>query len=399
VQGSEVVEFDPFSDEFFTDPYEMYRDLRDKHPVYVSERYGFYALSRYADVLQAHLDAETFQSSYGVTIDMLLQKQRHDINMLILMDAPGHGRQRKLVTQAFSRRAIEGLEPLVTDVIVEVCNALEGRDEFDAVADFGALFPVEVISSMLGVPAEDRQQVRLWTDAFLERPSGDPTPTSEGVEASLAMAGYFLELAAEKRRRPDGLIMSRLIDAVVVDGDHEQRLTDEEVASFSVLIAGAGSETVTKLIGNGVVLFADHPDQWQQIIADQEAIPGAVEEILRFQPPSQYQGRFATRDVIFEGGTIPAGSPTLLLTGAATRDPREYERADEFDIGRGGHTTLAFGWGPHVCLGAWLARLESRVALEQLRTRWPRFEVDTSGLRRVTMSNVAGFSHVPIHIG
>jgi cytochrome P450 len=398
VQGSDVVEFDPFSDDFFTDPYEMYRDLRDKQPVYVSEQYGFYALSRYADVLDAHLDAETFQSSYGVTIDMLMQKQRHDINMLILMDAPKHGRQRKLVTQAFSRRAIEGLEPLVTDVIVEVCDALEGRDEFDAVADFGALFPVEVISSMLGVPAEDRQQVRLWTDAFLERPSGDPSPTSDGVEASLAMAGYFLELAAEKRRRPDGMIMSRLIDAVVVDGDDEQHLTDEEVASFSVLIAGAGSETVTKLIGNGVVQFDEHPDQWQRVLDDPGAIVGAVEEILRFQPPSQYQGRFATRDVTFEGGTIPAGSPTLLLTGAATRDPREYDRADEFDITRSGHATLPFGWGPHVCLGAWLARLESRVALEELRRRWPHFEVDTSGLRRVTMSNVAGFSNVPIRV-
>jgi cytochrome P450 len=144
--------------------------------------------------------------------------------------------------------------------------------------------------------------------------------------------------------------------------------------------------------------FHRNPDQWELVLADPTLIPGAIEEMLRLNPPSQYQGRFATRDVALDGGTIPAGSPTLLVTGAATRDPRAYDQPDEFDIRRGGATTLAFGYGAHSCLGSWLARLESRVAFAQLRERWPHFEVDTDGLRRVTMSNVAGYSHIPVHV-
>jgi cytochrome P450 len=393
------VEFDPFSEAFFDDPYETYRHLRDNEPVYFSERYGFYALSRYADVVAAHQDNERFVSSYGVTVDGLMEHQRLDTNILIVMDPPEHDRQRKLVSQAFTRRAVEGLEPLVSGVIHGYLDDLADRERFDVVADFAALFPVEVISAMLGVPAADRQQIRLWTDEFLFRSPGDPKPTQEGMTASLEMAGYFLELARQKRARPDELIVSRLIDARITGDDGTPRkLTDEDVASFSVLIAAAGSETVTKLIGNGVVLFDTHRDQWQAVVDDPGVIGGAVEEVLRYQPPSQYQGRFAVADVGFEGGTIPAGSPTLLLTGAATRDPREFERSDEFDIARGGRTTLAFGYGAHSCLGAWLARLESRIAFAEISRRWPEFAVDTTGLRRVTMSNVGGYSRVPIEV-
>jgi cytochrome P450 len=393
------VEFDPFSETFFDDPYETYRHLRDHEPVYFSDRYGFYALSRYADVLAAHQDDERFVSSYGVTVDGLMERRRLDTNILIVMDRPEHDRQRKLVSQVFTRRAVEGLEPLVSRVICGYLDDLAAREYFDVVADFAALFPVEVISAMLGVPSADRQQVRLWTDEFLFRRPGDPKPTDEGITASLEMAGYFLDLARQKRSRPDDLIVSRLIDATITDDDGSERmLTDEDVASFSVLIAAAGSETVTKLIGNGMVLFDAHRDQWKMMVDDPATIGGAVEEILRFQPPSQYQGRFAVADVSFEGDTIPAGSPTLLLTGAATRDPRAFERADEFDISRGGHTTLAFGYGAHSCLGAWLARLESRIAFAEMSRRWPDFAVDSAGLRRVTMANVAGYSSVPIEV-
>jgi cytochrome P450 len=186
----------------------------------------------------------------------------------------------------------------------------------------------------------------------------------------------------------------------MVDTDGtERRLSDDEVAGFSLLIASAGSETVTKLIGNGVILLDEHPSAWQSILADDAAIPAAVEEMLRFQPPSQYQGRFAVERLEFDGGVIPAGSPVLLLTGAATRDPRAFERPDEFDITRGGHTTLACGYSAHSCVGAWLARLESRVAFGEIKRRWPKFTVEREGLKRVNMSNVAGFSHVPVHVG
>jgi len=391
------IDFDPFSDTFFDDPYAAYARLRDEAPVYFNEKYGFYALSRHDDVVAAHGDPVRFVSSYGVTLELLLKKRPMDTNMMIVMDPPEHTRLRKLVSQAFSRNAIGSLEPLIAGVIAGYLDALTARKEFDLVTEFAALFPVEVISTILGVPEGERQQVRLWVDTFLHREEGNPNTTQEGMEASLHMAGYFLDLTRLKRREPDGLLISKLTEAVLLDDEgREQHLSDEDVAAFSVLIAGAGSETVTKLIGSGVVLFDQHPEQWDLVQADKAAIPHAVEEVLRMHPPSQYQGRFAVEAVELDGGTIPADSPVILLTGAATRDPRAYERPDTFDIGRGGRTTLAFGYGVHGCLGAWLARLESNLAFEGIRARWPRFEVQHDGLRRVNMANVAGYSNVPV---
>lgn len=395
----DLIEFDPFSDTFFDNPYDTYTYLRDEAPVYFNEKYGFYALSRYADVVAAHADPGRLVSSYGVTLELLLQKRPMKTNMMIVMDPPKHTRQRRLVSQAFSRKAIGSLEQMVSDVIDGLLDGLVGRRSFDIVAEFAALFPVEVISSILGVPEGERQQVRLWVDTFLHRDEGNPNTTEEGMEASLHMAGYFLNLARATRSEPDGLLISKLLD-VALEGDDgtEQHLSDEDVAAFAVLIAGAGSETVTKLIGSGVVLFDEHPDQWDMVLADISAVPSAVEEVLRMHPPSQYQGRFAVEDFTVDSGTIPAQSPVILLTGSATRDPREYERPNEFDITRGGRTTLAFGYGVHGCLGAWLARLESRLAFEGIRKRWPRLSVQRDGLERVNMSNVAGYSRVPVSV-
>jgi cytochrome P450 len=394
------MEFNPYSDSFFDDPYDTYRWMRDEAPVYYSERWDFYALTRNEDVVAAHRDWESFSSAYGVTLDALSMRHRFDeLKMLILMDPPEHERLRKLVRQVFTKAGIANLEPLVTDIVTSHVQALAGEDHFDLVADFAALFPVEIISSMLGVPAGERQQIRLWTDGFLHREENNPFATESGVAASMAMNEYFLDLAREKRRKPDDLIISRLVTTSYEDQSGvTHRLTDEDIATFSVLLASAGSETVTKLMGNGVMAFHNNPDQWELVLADADLIPGAIEEMLRLNPPSQYQGRFTTRDVVLDGGTIPAGSPTLLVTGAATRDPRAYDQPDVFDIQRGGATTLAFGYGAHSCLGSWLARLETRVALQQLRERWPRFDVDTDGLQRVTMSNVAGYSHIPVHV-
>ena len=370
-----------------------------RRPSTTASVWDFYALTRYEDVVAAHRDWETFSSAYGVTLDALSMRQRFSTNMLIIMDPPEHERLRKLVRQVFTKAAIANLEPLVVEVVTSYIDTLKDRQNFDVVADFAALFPVEIISSMLGVPAGERQQIRLWTDGFLHREENNPFATESGVADSMAMGEYFLELAREKRRNPDDLIISRLVTATYEDdAGVTHRLSDDDIATFAVLLAAAGSETVTKLVGNGVMAFHRNPDQWELVLADPTLIPGAIEEMLRLNPPSQYQGRFATRDVTLDGGTIPAGSPTLLVTGAATRDPRAYDQPDAFDIRRGGATTLAFGYGAHSCLGSWLARLESRVAFQQLQQHWPRFEVDTGGLRRVTMSNVAGYSHIPVHV-
>src|ERR1700674_4099522 len=179
------MEFNPYSDSFFDDPSETYRWMRDEAPVYYSERWDFYALTRHEDVVAAHRDWETFSSAYGVTLDALSMRQRFSTNMLIIMDPPEHERLRKLVRQVFTKAAIANLEPLVVEVVTSYLDALSGKDDFDVVADFAALFPVEIISSMLGVPAGERQQIRLWTDGFLHREENNPYATEHGVAASM----------------------------------------------------------------------------------------------------------------------------------------------------------------------------------------------------------------------
>jgi cytochrome P450 len=249
------------------------------------------------------------------------------------------------------------------------------------------------------VPAEDRQQIRHWLDATLHREPGSMEPTEEGQQAMLESGAYYYALVAEKRANPGDDMLSRLTQVTVEREDGtETALDDVEIAGFASLLGGAGAETVTKLVGNAVVLFGRHPDQWQKVLDDPAKVPSAVEEILRYLPPSQYQGRFSVEDREFDGVTLPAGYPVLLVTGAATRDPRAYDRPDEFDVERTPSVAIALGHGVHSCLGAALARMESRIAIEELARRWPRFEVDEAGLQRVHMSNVAGYSNVPVRI-
>jgi cytochrome P450 len=394
------VEFNPFSADFFDDPYGTYRWLRDEAPVYHSERYGFYALSRFDDVVRAHRDWKSFSSAHGVTIDQLTDPDNPAGGQsIIMMDPPDHDRLRKLVSRVFTPRAIAGLEPIARRVIESQLAPLEGEREFDLVADFSAPFPVEIISEILGVPEADRQQIRHWTDEILFREPGDPRPTRAGTESGLRTVLYFLELVKEKRAHPDEGMVSLLTEAEVEGDDgRTSKLTDGEIAGFATLLGGAGSETVTKQVGNGVVLFARHPDEWRKVVDDPSKMPGAVEEVLRYWAPSQYQGRYSTAETAFEGGTIPAKAPVLLLTGAANRDERRFPDPDRFDVERSIDVAISFGHGIHACLGAALARLESRVAFEEIARRWPDYAVDESGLRRVHMANVAGFSNVPVSI-
>jgi cytochrome P450 len=393
------VEFDPFSTQFFEDPTEIYRRLRDEAPVYFNAQYGFYALSRCEDVLAAHRDWQGFSSAHGVDLSTLSKDPEliSALGMIIMMDPPEHDRFRALVSRVFTPRAVTALEPMVREVIVELLDPLMEQDTFDVVADFSGPFPVEVISRMLGVPEGERQQIRHWLDLTLHREPGEIDPTMEGQTAILELAGYFYDLTLEKRRQPADDMLTRLTQVTVDRGDGaETGLTDNEIAGFAALLGGAGAETVTKLIGNAAVVFADHPDQWQAVADDPARAADAVEETLRYLPPSQYQGRFSLEERVYEGGTIPAGHPVLLLTGAATRDPRAFEHPDAFDIDRPRSVGISLGHGVHSCLGAALARLESRIALEELTTRWKRLDIQRDGLKRVNMSNVAGYSHVPV---
>ena len=395
------VEFDPLSAVFFDDPYPVYRRLRDEAPVYHHAGRGLWILSRFADVVLAHRDWESFSSTRGVDVLTLTSgKPPAEPLSMIMMDPPEHDRMRTLVNRVFTPRAVASLEPMVREVIVSFLDRLRGAREFDVVAEFSGPFPVEIISRMLGVPEGDRQRLRHLMDAILHREPGQTRASVEASEASLEWGASMYQLVADKRQHPADDMLSRLCEVEVKREDGEtSRLDDVEITAFAGLLVGAGAETVTKLVANAVVLFDRHPDEWAEVLADPGCIVPAVEEILRYWPPSQYQGRFCRRDAAFDGGTIPAGAPVLLLTGAATRDEREFDDPDRFDIDRRQSVNIGFGHGIHSCLGAALARMESRIAIEEWARRWPRWQVNEAGLARVHMTNVAGFASVPVTVG
>lgn len=401
VSGDEI-DFDPFSEEFFREPHEIYRRLRAEAPAHFNPRYGLWALSRYADVAPGMKDFETYSSAEGITLDMVLDPEyvKPEIPMMIMMDPPEHTRMRNLVRKVFTPRAIAELEPVIRDIIATFAARIPAG-EFDVVADFSTHFPIEVISSMLGVPAEDRARLRELHAIPLERRPGETGMRPEAREALQEVGRYHFGLILERRARPRDDMISRLIEAEVDRGDGvATKLTDHEIAGFISLLGGAGAETVAKFIGIAAVLFADHPEQWQALRADRSKIPGAFEEILRYDGPVQYDLRYTRRDVHLHDRTIPQGSYVLMLLASATRDEDAFHDAGRFDIDRphSGHN-LGFGYGIHSCLGAALARMEGRIALDALLDIMPEYTVDRAGLRRATTTNVAGWANVPVRVG
>ena len=393
------IDFDPFSMDFFNGAYDTYRRLRDEASVYYNEKWDFWALTRYDDVAPATKDHETFSSAKGATLDMV---KAHDDaipvpKVIISMDPPEHQKMRRLVSNVFTPRAIAALEDMVREKVYERVDALN-PESFDVVADFSAVFPNEVITTMLGVPKQDRDQIRQWLDLLLERHPGEIATTKRGYEASVNTGLYYYDLVQQRRAKPEDDMISRLIETEIERDGVVEKLTDVDITGFATMLGGAGAETVTKLVGNAMVAFADFPDQWRRLLEDRSKVPAAVEELLRYEAPSQYQVRTTTRDVTYYGATIPVDSAVLLVTGSATRDERMFDDPDRLDIDRERKMgfNLAFGYGIHSCLGAALARMESRIALEALLNFIPDYEVDRGGLRRVAMSNVCGWANVPL---
>ncbi|WP_422746017.1 cytochrome P450 [Mycobacterium sp. WMMD1722] len=392
--------FDPFSQEYFNHPWEIYRRMRDEAPVYYNEELDFYALSRHADVAAAFKDYETFSSAYGLDLSMVKTGEPAPFKMIILMDPPEHRQMRSLVNKVFTPRQIAKLQPMVEETIDSCFRAADPR-YFDVVQEFAAFFPVEVITRMLGVPEDRRQQVRQWVDTSLHREPGQEEMSPEGMQAIAEAMGLYFELIAARRENPQDDMFTRLVQAEIEREDGRmERLDDLEIAGFATLLGGAGAETVTKLIGNAAVTFARNPDQWQKLLEDRSKIPAAVEELLRYEAPAQYNVRRSMKDVTIHGVTIPAGKPVFLLGGSANRDPEAFTDADTFDIDRDRTEAqnLGFGYGVHSCLGAALARMESAIALERLLDFMPRYEVRWDECERVAMQNVAGWSHVPVRV-
>ncbi|WP_428343149.1 cytochrome P450 [Mycobacterium sp.] len=394
---SKVV-FDPFSSDFFNTPYATYRRMRDEAPVYYSEQYDFYALTRHTDVAAAMKDTATFSSTRGIDLEMV-QSGNPAPPLIIMMDPPEHRRMRGLVNKVFTPRAIERQRQMVVDQIDRFLAAVDPND-FDVVQDFSALFPVEVITQMLGVPVELRQQVRLLLDKQLEREYGKVQMPEEGIQAGIETGLMYYNIIQERRAEPQEDMISDLIAVELERDGGTTKLDDVEIAGFASLLGGAGAETVTKLVGNAAVTFFQHPDQWQMLLDDRSRIPAAVEELLRWEAPAQYLVRYSMKDVELHGTTIPAGNAVLLCVGSANRDERTFTDADTFDINRDRSEAqnIGFGYGVHSCLGAALARMECAVALDRLLDFMPRYEVVREGLKRVAMTNVIGWHNVPVRV-
>ncbi|BDN84631.1 MULTISPECIES: cytochrome P450 [Mycobacterium] len=395
---SKVV-FDPFSEEFFNGPWETYRRMQAEAPVYYSEQYDFYALTRHADVAAGLKNFERYSSAYGIDLSMVRSGQKPP-QSIIFMDPPDHRHMRSLLNKVFTPRAIQAQRQTVIDKIDKYLGALD-PECFDAVQEFSGPFPVEVITTLLGVPERHAQQVRHWIDESLTREPGQVEVGEQGMQANINTAMRYYDLVKQRRDDPRDDLFTKLINAEIEREDGQvTNLDDLEIAGFATLLGGAGAETVTKLVGNAAVVFARNPEQWQKLLDDRSKVPAAVEELLRYEAPSQYQVRRAMEDVELRGLTIPAGKPVFLINGATNRDPHAWTDPDKFDIDRDPHeaTNLGFGYGIHSCLGAALARMESAIALEKLLDFMPAFEVDWAGCKRVHMQNVAGWQSVPVRV-
>jgi cytochrome P450 len=384
--------FNPYDRATYRNPYPVYRQLREEAPVYYNPDLKFWALSRHADVLAAHNDWERFSSTGGVTIE----GDEAGTPMIILKDPPDHRWHRKIVGKVFTPRRMLALEPYIRRRAGELLDQFADADEFDVVREFSVRLPLDVISELLGIPEEHRLGINEAADATLAR-GEDGEGTDAFIEGSMHMLNLYTSLITERRAKPTGDPISILIETEVEDEDGStRRMTDDEISFRFLELSFAGHETVAKAIPNGLMAMTQFPEQRRLLLEDPSLYDKAAGETLRFDPPSQLQGRTAKRDIELHGVTIPAGDRVMLITGSALRDERVYDEPDTFDLNRKDEpSTLFFGYGIHRCLGAHLARLEVKVAFEEILKRFPDYVADRADAVMKVSSNVRGAANLP----
>ncbi|WP_159989408.1 MULTISPECIES: cytochrome P450, partial [Nocardia] len=388
--------FDPYDYGFHEDPYPVYRRLREEAPLYHNADVGFWALSRYVDVVGGFRDCVGLSSANGVSLDPAAWgPDAHRVMSFLAMDDPRHMRMRRLVFKGFTPKRVAGMEARIRELTLSYLVPALGGGGFDWIDEVAGKLPMDVISELMGVPVVDRGEIRRLADLVVHREDGVLDIPMAAVEASVTLLGYYAEMVAERRRVPRDDLTSALLDAEI----GEDTLTDEEIVGFLFLMVVAGNETTTKLLGNALYWAGRCPGEYAKVVADGGLVGDWVEETLRYDTSSQVIARTATADLGYYGGVVPAGGKVLLLIGSANRDPAVFEDGDCFRIDRAGKSGLAsFGAGVHFCLGAHLARLEARVALGEFASRVRSFEVVESGIVRVHSSNVRGFAHLPITV-
>jgi cytochrome P450 len=386
--------FDPYDVDLNADPYPMFRRLREELPLYYNTQHDFYAISRFADVNKALVDHETFSSARGAILELIRSGMEMPSGILIFEDPPVHDIHRKLLARMFTPRKINELEDKTREFCARSLDPLVGSGRFDFVKDLGAQMPMRVIGMLLGIPEDDQEAIRDHSNATMRTEAGKPMAVaSEGFDSGEIFASY-IDWRAD---HPSDDIMTELLNVEFEDETGTvRRLTRDELLLYVNVVAGAGNETTTRLIGWAGKVLAEHPDQRRQIAEDPSLVPQTVEELLRFEPPAPHVARYVTRDVTYEGQTVPEGSVMMMLIGAANRDHRQFPPdGDVFDVHREIRQHLTFSVGTHYCLGSALARLEGRIALEEILQRFPEWEVDLDNALLSPTSTVRGWDAMP----
>jgi len=389
------VYYDPYDVDIDRDPYPVFRRLREEAPLYYNEPHDFYALSRYEDVERGLVDRDTFISGRGGILELIKADIEMPPGVVIFEDPPTHTIHRSLLSRVFTPRKVAALEPKIRELCARSLDPFVGTGGFDFVSDLGAQMPTRVIGMLLGIPEEDQQGIRDRVDRNLRTEAGQPMQVTEGFVDGEQFAEY-IDWRAE---HPSDDIMTDLLNAEFEDETGTiRRLRRDELLTYITVVSGAGNETTTRLIGWAGKVLAEHPDQRRQLVNDPSLIPAAIEELLRFEPPAPHVGRYVAKDAELLGQTVPEGSALLLLVGSANRDDRKHPDGDAFDIHRTSGSHLTFGYGAHFCLGAALARMEGRVALDEVLKRFPEWDVDWEGATLAPTSTVRGWDHLPVHI-
>ena len=389
--------YDPYDFDIDADPYPVWKRLRDERPLYTNDKHGFYALSRFADVERALVDVKTYSSSKGTMLELIKADMEMPPGLFIFEDPPRHDLHRGLLSRVFTPRRMAALEARVREFCARSLDPLVGAGGFDFIRHLGAEMPMRTIGMLLGIPEEDQEAIRDRIDEGLRLTADGQMPDAA---ARMAESGPLTEYEAYidwRAEHPSDDLMTELLQAEFEDEDGTTRpLSRAEVLNYVNLIAAAGNETTTRLVGWTGKVLAEHPDQRRQIVEDRSLVPAAIEELLRYEAPSPVQGRYVTESVEHHGQVVPRGSVMLLLNASANRDERKFPDGDRFDIHRKIDHHLSFGYGIHFCLGAALARLEGRVALDEVLTRFPTWEVDWEHAVQARTSTVRGWESLPV---
>ena len=392
--------YDPYDWDIDTDPYPAWKRLRDEAPLYYNEKYDFYALSRYDDVERCSVDWRTYISGKGSVLEIIKSGIEMPPGNILFEDPPAHDMHRSLLSRVFTPKRIADIEPKVREFCARTLDPYVGSERFDFILDLGAQMPMRTIGMLLGIPEDDQEAIRERIDAGFKMESSE-MPDSEGATYGIRSFGDdFVDYVEWRAQNPSDDLMTELLTAEFEDETGSRRtLTRDEILNYVGLLNAAGNETTTRLIGWTGKVLAEHPDQRQELVDDPGLVPQAIEELLRFEAPSPVQARSVTREVEHHGERVPEGAVLLLLTAAANRDERHFEDPDRFDIHRKIDHHLTFGYGIHFCLGSHLARLEGRIALEEVLKRFPKWEVDWEHAVQAHTTTVRGWEQLPVFTG